>query len=219
LGQRSESPGGCDAIDADGCEIAGDDFIAFEMDVKVSFASAVVEMSIGRSLSLDQKLNGLTNEGLAELKAEFGGDLVKGFDTLIDDRAADEVVAPACGRGARARGKGESVNVNEAGLPGDVDGLLKIFVGFAGESGNDVGGEGRAVECGIKRIKQPKVIAAGILAIHFAKDGVGAALQGKMKMGNDLGMGAENGEEFGVHVAGLETGEPKPAKAGNAGAK
>jgi hypothetical protein len=109
--------------------------------------------------------------------------------------------------------------MNESRSMHNVEGLSKFVVGFTREANDDVGRDSRAVKGCMNLIEHAKKIIPGILAIHSAQKEIGAALQGKMKMGNDLGMGAENGEEFGVHVAGLETGEPKPAKAGNAGAK
>jgi len=57
------------------------------------------------------------------------------------------------------------------------------------------------------------------LPVHAAEEEVGAALERKVKMGNDLWVGFEGGKQFIVQVTGFEAGEAEADQAGDAGAE
>ena len=89
----------------------------------------------------------------------------------------DEIGFPAGGGRSGPGRKGKSVDVDEAGAVDDIERLLKIRIGFAGETDDDVGCQGWAVKCQINSVDQAKKIITGVLAIHFPQDGVGTTLQ------------------------------------------
>jgi len=169
-------------------------------------------------VALDEELDDLADELLAEAEAEFVGAGLELAEALLRDGSGDELFRPAGGGGLRARGEGEGVDVDEAGAVDDFEGVLEVRVGLAGERDDHVGGEGGTVEGAADAVDHAEEIVAGVLAVHAAEDGVGAGLEGEVKVGDDLGVGAEGGQEVGGEVAGLEAGEAQAAQAGDRGA-
>src|SRR5438093_1451998 len=104
-----------------------------------------------------------------------------------------------------ARGEAEGVRVNEADALDDVDGLGELRIGLAGEADDDVGGDRRAIERVSHAIDRAQEIVARVLAVHAMEEVIGATLKWKMKMWNDLRVGAKMVDQVVRQIAGLQT--------------
>jgi len=113
---------------------------------------------------------------------------------LVGDFIVDEIIGPSRGGGFGSWGKWEGVDVDEFGAVDDVQSLIEVVVGFAGEGDDDVGGEGWAIESCFYFIDHAEKIGSCVLAIHAMEDFVGTALQGQMKMRDDLRMRFHGGD-------------------------
>ena len=76
----------------------------------------------------------------------FGGNPLEGFckggGTLVLDAVGNGALHIECG-GVRARHEAGNVADCRAGLSEDIQGVLKVPLGFAGESDDEVGAEGK----------------------------------------------------------------------------
>ena len=92
---------------------------------------------------------------------------------------------------------------------------LELFVSLAGKADDDVGCEGGTIESVVHTVNHPKEIVARILAVHAMQKMVGAALQGEMKMRDDLLVVFHDREQVRSKVAGFETGKAQALETGN----
>src|SRR5690606_5245548 len=107
-----------------------------KMDIEVTLAPATVEIQLaaGCIRALNDQLNRLADELPAIVEAVLEGTCAQLLDALAGDCAGDEIGGPAGCGGAGARGKGERVDMDEAGALDDIEGLLEFGIGFAGEA-------------------------------------------------------------------------------------
>lgn len=198
------------------------------MDGEVAFATAVAERGrrgggegrwglVGRGV-LDEDLGGLAEELLAVGKALLEGQFLKLMHAVRHGLVMDEMLLPAGGGSALARGEGEDVGMKEADLVNEIEGLGEEIIGFAGETDDDIGGQSRTVEAVTQAVNGLEEIGTGVLAVHLTEDGVGAALERKVEMRHDLGVGGQSVEEVGSEVAGLKAGEAQTMEARDLGA-
>ena len=176
---------------------AGGEIRRGEVDGEVALGAAVLVLGEGGEVALvgggafDENFDGLVEELLAEFERVLLCKGAKAGHAPVDDGAGDVLVGPAGGGGVGAGGVGKGVDVDEADAVDDVEGLFELGVGFAGEADDDVGGDGGAVEGLREAVDHAEEVVAGVLAVHAAEDRVGAALEGEVEVGDDLGVAAE----------------------------
>src|SRR5688500_7109347 len=177
------------------------------MDGKISLAAAVLEGAVALARLLDEHLDRLSFELLAELMVELTCALRQRRHALANHCPADELPGPAVGRGPGSWRKVKRVDVDEPGVVHDLEGALKLLHGLAGEARDHVGRESRAVKRVAHAVYHPDEIGPGVLTVHPAQDRIRSALKREMKMRHDLGERPQCGDELFVEVARFEARE------------
>src|SRR2546428_6620520 len=103
------------------------------MDIEIALASTVKQIGI-RFRSLHEHFHRFIQKLLAEFQTVMPGFLVEQLNSLIDDRAMNEIFPPPRRGGSGARREAEGVGVDEADAVHDVEGLAELVVRFAGEA-------------------------------------------------------------------------------------
>ena len=141
----------------------------------------------------------------------FRGEGAEGGDPLVNYTRGDGRLGVKCAcTGAGARREREEMQVAKGKAADKIVRLLKLAVGLAGEACHDVCTKR---ECGTSSSKQLldllSVVPGTIAAVHAAKDGVGAGLERKVGVSRESATGklADNGDEVGVPVHGLDRAE------------
>src|SRR5438876_11178356 len=97
----------------------------FEFDVEVALTTTVRELRIARSL--DHYFNPLAEKLATEFETVLSRALIQDVDSLIHDRAVNEILCPPRRGGAGARGEAERVRVDESNAVEDIERLRELL--------------------------------------------------------------------------------------------
>src|SRR5437660_2892277 len=144
-------------------------------------------------------MKGEDAEGAADLGLTEGGGFgfPKGAEfagTAFDDGARD-FVRKRGGFGARALRERENVEIGEGEALDEGDRGGVIIFGFAGETGDDVGADGRVWEAFADEFDAAGIVLRAIPAVHGGKDAVGGGLQRHMEVLGDAICGSKKIDE------------------------
>jgi DNA-binding SARP family transcriptional activator/Tfp pilus assembly protein PilF len=107
------------------------------------------------------------------------------FVALLHDGGGDLGVHGRC-RGTGADGVAEGERSGEPGRPDQVEGVLEVLVGLAGEAHDDVGGDGGVRDAGPDPVQDGQVPVPAVGAAHRLEHGVRAGLQRHVQAGHDV---------------------------------
>ena len=117
----------------------------------------------------DQDPGGFSEEPGAEAALEIVVEVAEDAGSLFLDLRRD--LGPHLrGGSALAGGKGEDVHLCEADLPGESDRLLEVGIGLAGETDDNIGRDGGAVQAALDQGDPGAEIIGGVGPRHAAKD-------------------------------------------------
>ena len=155
----------------------------------------------------DQDLNGGAGQLLV---LRVGGLLDQGGEPLVAllHRGRGHLGVHGRGRGTRADRVAEGERAREPGLAHQVQGVLEVLVGLAGEAHDDVGGNGRVGDAGPDPVQDGQVAVPAVGAAHRLEHRVGTGLQRHVQAGHDVrGLGHGVDDVVG-EVPGVRRGEP-----------
>src|ERR1017187_9851555 len=98
-----------------------------------------------------------------------------------------------------------------------VEGLLEIGIGLAGEADDDIGGEGITALRILDPLDAPHVFVAGVEAVHGGEHARGARLHGQVDVIADGGVGVHGIDDAAHEIARMAGGVAHAAHAGDFG--
>ncbi len=138
----------------------------------------------------------------------FGSEIAQGCHPFRDDWGRDgRLGVESPGSGAGAGRKRKQVQVAERETANELDCFVEFAFGFAGEACHDIGAEGEIWSGGAKeRGDFLGVVPGAVAAVHAAKHGIRAGLQGKVRMAGQASstVFGHEGDEIGIPIHGLD---------------
>ena len=174
------------ALDLDVEDFADVAGVAFDEDDFVAGGTAHEAVGVGFAGAFAEDFDALADEAFAAL-AGLGVDEFEGFAVALFFDVVGELRGHGGGGGVAAGAVFEDEGVVEVDAADEVEGGGVVGVGLAGESADDVGGEGDVGARGADGFSEPDEFFVCVAAVHGAEDGVTAALQGEVDVGHQFG--------------------------------